>query len=165
MVNEEIAQLFERMARVLAFKGKDRFRIMAYERAAVSIRDLEVDPASLAGQGTLQEIPGIGHDLSEMIAEYVRTGKFKRYEQECRGIAPGLIDLMSIPGLGPKTLALLHKKFRVNCLRALSKCLEQAATAKLKGFGEKKNRQYPARYRSMGSEPEAHAARSRPAAI
>lgn len=138
MVNEEIARIFERMARVLAFKGQDRFRIMAYERAAVSIRDLEEDLASIAQQGTLQEIPGIGHDLAEMIDEYVRTRKMKRYDRECKGIAAGLIDLMSIPGLGPKTLALLHKKFRVNCLDDLKKCLDQAATAKLKGFGQKK---------------------------
>ena len=88
MVNEEIARIFERMARVLAFQGKDRFRIMAYERAAVSIRDLEEDLASIAQQGKLQEIPGIGHDLSEMIDEYVRTRKVKRYEQECKGIPP-----------------------------------------------------------------------------
>ena len=50
MVNEEVAQIFERMARLLAFKGKDRFRISAYERAAVSIRDLEQDLASVAEQ-------------------------------------------------------------------------------------------------------------------
>jgi len=56
MLNEEIARIFERMARVLAFKGKDRFRIMAYERAAVSIRDLDEDLASIAQQGKLQEI-------------------------------------------------------------------------------------------------------------
>ena len=47
------------MARVLAFKGKDRFRIMAYERAVVSIRDLEEDLASISQEGKLQEIPGI----------------------------------------------------------------------------------------------------------
>lgn len=138
MLNEEIARIFERMARVLAFKGEDRFRIMAYERAAVSIRDLEEDLASIAQQGALEEIPGIGHDLSEMIDEYVRTQKMKRYDRECKGIPPGLIDLMSIPGLGPKTLAVLHKKFRVNCLEDLKNCLDKAATAKLKGFGQKK---------------------------
>ena len=138
MLNEEIARIFERMARVLAFKGKDRFRIMAYERAAVSIRDLEADLASITQQGKLEEIPGIGHDLSEVIEEYVRTQKVKRYDQECNGIPPGLIDLMSIPGLGPKTLALLHEKFHVTCLNDLRSCLEQAATKKLKGFGQKK---------------------------
>jgi len=58
MLNEEIARIFERMARVLAFKGQDRFRIMAYERAAVSIRDLEEDLASIAEHGKLEDIPG-----------------------------------------------------------------------------------------------------------
>jgi len=138
MLNEEVARIFERMARVLAFKSQDRFRIMAYERAAVSIRDLEEDLASIAQQGKLEDIPGIGHDLSEMIDEYVRTRKVKRYEQECKGIPPGLIDLMSIPGLGPKTLALLHEKFHVSCLDDLKACLDKEACAKLKGFGQKK---------------------------
>jgi DNA polymerase (family 10) len=138
MLNEEIARIFERMARVLAFRGKDRFRIMAYERAAISIRDLQEDLATIADQGKLEEIPGIGKDLSEMIQEYVHTGKIKRYEQECKGISPGLIDLMSIPGLGPKTLAFLHKRFRVNSLEDLKASLDQAAMVKLRGFGQKK---------------------------
>ena len=138
MLNEEIARIFERMARVLAFKGGDRFRIMAYERAAVSVRDLEEDLAAIAGRGELEEIPGIGKDLSEMIAEYVRTRKIARYERECKGIPPGLIDLMSIPGLGPKTLAQLHKKFRIQGLEDLKRCLEKVSAAKLKGFGQKK---------------------------
>ncbi|MBZ5674979.1 MAG: DNA polymerase/3'-5' exonuclease PolX [Acidobacteriia bacterium] len=138
MLNEEIARIFERMARVLAFKGQDRFRIMAYERAAVSIRDLEEDLASIAEHGKLEDIPGIGKDLSEMIDEYVRTRKIKRYERECKGIPAGLVDLMSIPGLGPKTLAQLHQKFHIRSLTDLEHCLEKAAAVKLKGFGQKK---------------------------
>jgi len=138
MVNEEIARLFERMARVLAFKGGDRFRIMAYERAAVSIRDIEEDLASIAAAEKLEEIPGIGKDLSEMIEEYVRTGAITRYERECRGIPQELIDLMSIPGLGPKTLALLHRKAHVNDFESLKRCLDSEALTRLKGFGARK---------------------------
>jgi DNA polymerase (family 10) len=138
MINEDVARIFERMARVLAFKGRDRFRIIAYERAAISIRDLEEDLASIAKQGRLQEIPGIGKDLSEMIKEYIRTGSIRRYELECKGIPPGLIELMGIPGLGPKTLALLYKKFRIASLEDLQNCLDRAAETKLKGFGQKK---------------------------
>jgi DNA polymerase (family 10) len=51
VINEEVARIFERMARVLAFKGEDRFRIMAYERAAVSIRDLKDDLSSIVKSG------------------------------------------------------------------------------------------------------------------
>ena len=138
MINEEIARIFERMARVLAFKGEDRFRIMAYERAAVSIRDLEEDLSSIAQRGQLEEIPGIGKDLSEMISEYVATRKMKRYDRECRGIPEGVIELMSIPGLGPKTLALLHKRVHVSNFEDLKRCLDTGALLKLKGFGQKK---------------------------
>ena len=58
MLTEEIARIFERMAHVLAFKGKDGFRIMAYQRTAISIRDLKEDVAAIARRGKLQEIPG-----------------------------------------------------------------------------------------------------------
>src|SRR5579872_4915117 len=109
MLNEEVARIFENMARVLAFKGQDRFRIMAYERAAVSLRDLDEDLAKISAAGNLKDIPGVGHDLAEMIEEYVNTRTIRRYERECRGIPEGLIELMAIPGLGPKTLALLYK--------------------------------------------------------
>lgn len=138
MINEDIARIFERMAHVLAFKGEDRFRIMAYERAAVSIRDLKEDLASIADQGKLQEVPGIGKDLSEMIEEYIATHEIKRYSRECKGIPDELIDLMSIPGLGPKMLALLHKKAGINNLEDLKKCLDGEAILKWKGFGQKK---------------------------
>ncbi len=138
MRNEEIARIFERMARLLAFRGKERFRIMAYERAAVSVRDLEEDLAAIAARGELEEIPGIGKDLSGMIEEYIRSGRIARYENEAKGIPPGLIDLMTIPGLGPKTLALLHAKFHIRSIEDLRACLDKVATAKLKGFGAKK---------------------------
>ena len=131
MINEEIARIFERMATVLAFKGEDRFRIMAYERAAVSIRDLEEDLSSIAQKGKLDDIPGIGKDLSEMISEYVTTRKIKRYERECRGIPAGLIELMSIPGLGPKTLALLHKRVHVSNFEDLKRCLDTGCACPL----------------------------------
>ena len=138
MLNEEIARLFERMAHVLAFKNKDRFRIMAYERAAISIRDLKDDLAAIAENGKLQEIPGIGKDLSEMIEEYIATQAMKRYTSECKGVPDELIDLMSIPGLGPKTLALLHEKIGVTSFEDLKRCLESESVLKLKGFGQKK---------------------------
>jgi len=111
MVNEEIAEIFDHMARVLAFKGKDRFRALAYERAGSSLRGLEQDLAEMARAGKLEEIPGIGHDLSEMIEEYLKTGRIRRCEQEINSVPDGLIELMDIPGLGPKTLARLHQKF------------------------------------------------------
>ena len=127
MINQEIAQVFERMSHVLAFKGEDRFRVLAYDRAATSLRDFEGDLAATANAGKLDDIPGIGKDLSEMIEEYLQTHHISRFEKECRGVPNELIDLMFIPGLGPKTLAQLHKKFHIKGFKDLKRLLDSGA--------------------------------------
>ena len=138
MINEELAQIFERMARVIAFKAGDRFRIMAYERAATSLRDLDEDVTKVAEAGKLEELPGIGKDLAAMIEEYIKTRRVGRYERERRGIPDELIDLMSVPGLGPKTLALLHSELHVSSLEDLKRAIDNEALLRLEGFGAKK---------------------------
>jgi DNA polymerase (family 10) len=138
MINAEIAQVFEKMSLVLAFKNADRFRVLAYDRAATSLRDLKDDLATLAEEDKLEEIPGIGKDLSEMIQEYIKTHRIRRYERECREIPEGLIDLMTIPGLGPKTLALIHKKCHIKGFEDLKRALDSGVLLKLPGFKEKK---------------------------
>lgn len=138
MVNQEIAEIFDHMSRVLTFKGKDRFRALAYERAAGSLRGLDQDVTGLAREKKLEEIPGVGHDLSEMIEEYIDTGHIRRCEREMRNVPDTLIDMMDIPGLGPKTLALLHEKFRIKNADDLRRLIEKGSLGKLRGFGEKR---------------------------
>ena len=137
MVNQEIAGIFDRMAKVLAFKGANRFRVLAYERGAASLRDLKRDLREMPVE-SFEELPAIGEDLSAMIAEYLAKGRIARYEQERRGIPDGLIDLLSIPGLGPKTLATLNRSLKVRSLEDLKRALNGPAILQLPGFGEKK---------------------------
>jgi DNA polymerase (family 10) len=73
-----------------------------------------------------------------MIDEYLRTGRIRRFDQERRGISDELIDLMGVPGLGPKTLALLHKKLKVNSLEDLKRVMDSGAVLTLPGFRQKK---------------------------
>jgi len=138
MINEEIANIFERVGQVLEFKGKDRFRALAYERGARSLRGLEGDLDSMAAKGTLEDIPGIGHDLSAMIQEYLRTHHIRSCERELYKVPAQLLVLMDIPGLGPKTVALLHKKHHVKDFAGLQRLLESDALLNVKGFGEQK---------------------------
>ncbi|HEY6399883.1 MAG TPA: DNA polymerase/3'-5' exonuclease PolX, partial [Blastocatellia bacterium] len=138
MINQEIAEIFDHMSRVLAFKGKDRFRALAYERAAGSLRGLDQDVTGLARKKKLGEIPGVGRDLSEMIEEYIDTGHIRRCEREMRDVPDTLIEMMDIPGIGPKTLALLHEKFRIKDAGDLRSLIEKGSLRKLRGFGEKK---------------------------
>src|SRR5690242_19990876 len=114
MFNADIAHVFEKMSRVLALKGKDRFRVIAYENAARSLRDLDKDLSEIAAEGRLEEIPGIGKDLAGKIEEALHTGGVKQCEQECHGIPDSLLVLFEIRGLGPKTIALLHRRYKVN---------------------------------------------------
>jgi len=138
MINEEIANIFERVGQTLEFRGKDRFRALAYERGARSLRGLEGDLVSMAAKGTLEDIPGIGHDLRTMIEEYVRTHHIRRCEQELRRVPAELLVLMDIPGLGPKTVALLHKKHHVKAFPDLKRLLDTDALLGVRGFGEQK---------------------------
>jgi DNA polymerase (family 10) len=138
MIKDEIATIFENMSRVLSFKGGDRFRIMAYQRAALSLRDLKEELETTAKEGRLKDIPGIGTDLAAMIEEYIKTKRIRRYDQERKGIPDDLIDLMSIPGLGPKTLAALHKKLHITSFEDLKRALDSGSVTELPGFRAKK---------------------------
>jgi DNA polymerase (family X) len=136
--NADVAQIFEKMSRVLALKGKDRFRMIAYENAARALRDLDRDLSEIAAEGRLDEIPGIGKDLAGKIQEALNTGRVKKCEMECRNIPDSLLALFEIRGLGPKTIALLHRRYRVNTVDELKMVLDSGKLARIAGFGEKK---------------------------
>lgn len=136
--NDEIAQIFQKMSQVLALKGKDRFRIIAYERAAQAIRDLDEDLSDISAAGKLDQIVGIGKDLAGKIEEALQTGHVKKCEQECRSVPDSLLRLFEVRGLGPKTIALLHKQFRVNDLNDLQRVLDSGSLVGTSGFGETK---------------------------
>ena len=136
--NLDIAKIFEKMSRTLALKNKDRFRILAYENAARALRDLDRDLSEIAAQGKLEEIPGIGEDLAGKIEEALKTGCVKQCERECRGIPDSLLALFEIRGLGPKTIALLHQRYRVNTVDDLQRVADSGKLAGVAKFGEKK---------------------------
>jgi DNA polymerase (family 10) len=73
-----------------------------------------------------------------MIEEYIETGHIRRVEKECRSVPAKLIEAMDIPGLGPKTLALLHQKYRIKSLADLKRLINSGKLEKMRGFGEKK---------------------------
>lgn len=136
--NQDVARIFEKMSRVLSLKGKNRFRILAYENAARSIRELDEDLTKIAAEGKLEEISGIGQDLAGKIEEALRTGHIRQCDQECGKVPDSLLLLFEVRGLGPKTIDLLHRKYRVNTVDDLLRVLGSGALARTRGFGEKK---------------------------
>jgi DNA polymerase (family 10) len=138
MKNKELARIFNRIADALEYKGEMIFRIVAYRKAARVLDDLVEDIEVLHKEGKLSELPGIGLGIAKKIDEYLRTGKMKKYEEVTKDIPNTLLDMLDIQNLGPKTLALVHKKLGVKNLTDLKKVIEAGSLAELPQMGEKK---------------------------
>lgn len=138
MKNKELADLFEKMADILEFKDENPFKISAYRKASRILGDLIEDIGEVAGRGELKKIPGIGEGMAQKIEEYLKTGKVSKYEEVKKEVPDELIAIMGIPGMGPKTLALIHKERGVGNLSQLEKAVEDGSLIGLPGMGEKK---------------------------
>src|SRR2546426_9930296 len=139
MQNPDIARLFDEVADLLEIQDANPFRVRAYRNAARPIRDFPEPLAELVRGGTkdLTDIPGIGDDLAEKIAEIVTSGELKLHKQLAAKLPAGLLDLLRIPGLGPKRVKLLHKKLKVKSAADLAAALDAGRVRMLKGFGAK----------------------------
>lgn len=137
--NQHLAVLFQQMAEVMQILDKDRFRINAFARAARVLDDLHEDVAEIGPDlKELAKVEGIGKGTAERIAEFIETGRIEDHEQLMGQIPGGLMDLLDIPSLGPKTIALLWKQAGVDGMEALKSKLAGDALADLPGLGKKK---------------------------
>ena len=139
MQNPDIARLFDEVADLLEIQDANPFRVRAYRNAARTIRDFPEPLADLVRAGTkdLTDIAGIGDDLAEKITEIATKGELALRKQLAAKLPAGLLDLLRIPGLGPKRVKLLYKKLKVKSASDLSNALDQGKIQKLKGFGPK----------------------------
>ena len=137
MKNQEVAAVFKGIADILEIKGENPFRIRAYQRAAQNIENLAEDVASVAERGELENLPGIGKDLAAKINEILSTGTLKQYENLKKEIPEGLVELLSIPGVGPRTAKLLYEELRVASIDELEKLAREHKIQGLPGVGAK----------------------------
>ena len=138
MKNKELADLFGRMADILEFKDENPFKISAYRKASRIIGDLTQDIEEIAEGGKLKEVPGIGEGMAQKIVEYLKTGKVSKFEEVRKGVPDALIAIMDIPGMGPKTLSMIHKEKGISSLSQLERAVEDGSLVGLPGIGEKK---------------------------
>jgi len=138
MQNPDIARIFDEVADLLEIQDENPFRVRAYRNAARTIRDYAEPLADLVAQERdLTEIPGIGEDLAEKIETIVTSGELPLRKQLAAKLPAGLLDLLRIPGLGPKRVKLLYKKLKVKSATDLAKALDSGRVERLKGFGPK----------------------------
>ena len=121
MKNQEVAAIFNGIANILEIKGSNPFRIRAYRKAAQNIENLTEDIAAVAARGGLEDIPGIGKDLAGKIQEIIATCTLKVYEDLQKEIPSGIVSLLGIPGVGPRTAKALFDHFGVFSIEDIEK--------------------------------------------
>lgn len=139
MQNADIARLLGEVADLLEISEGNPFKVRAYRNAARTVAD-HPDPLAELVKGAefdLTDLPGIGGGIAKEITALVETGELPQRQQLVATIPPGLLDLLRIPGLGPKRVKLFHDQLKVNSVADLKEALEQGKIAKLSGFGPK----------------------------
>ena len=137
MNRQQIADVFAEVAILLELRGENPFRVRAYANATRIIEGLHEDLATLAAENRLTEIKGIGADLAAKINEMLTTDRLKFHDELKASLPAGLLDLLRIPGFGPKKTKAVHDKLQVDSLDKLEDACHAGKVAELAGFGEK----------------------------
>lgn len=140
MDNEQIARRFNRMASLMEIRGEDPFRLRSYRMAAEAIETWPIPLRKTAreeGAAGLQEIPGVGKAIAAKILELIEKGTFDAWERLTAETPETVLDLMELPGIGPKTAAMFHQKFKVASLDDLQKFVDGGGLETIAGVGPK----------------------------
>ena len=127
-------KIFYEIAELLDLLG-ETFKPRAYRRAARSIESLAEDLADIAHRGELEEIPGVGKAISGKIQEFLDTGKVKALEELRAKVPRGLVELLQIPDVGPRTVQKLQAELGISTIEQLQEALDSHRIRDLPGFG------------------------------
>ncbi|MBI3953630.1 MAG: DNA polymerase/3'-5' exonuclease PolX [Chloroflexi bacterium] len=150
MNNAQIADILDAIASLLELKGEERFKVVAYQRAAraIALHPKEMVLALKEGDD-LRAIPGIGKSIAEKIEELVRSGRLEYFEELKAQFPPGVTELLHIPGVGPKTALKLVQELGVTSLEELEAAVADGRVAGLPGLGAKSAENIERRLREL----------------
>jgi len=137
MKNLELSRIFEQIAKILKIKGENPFKIRAYEKITLVLENLPIDIETIYQQEGLNNIPGVGAGIAKKIEEFLTTGKLEYYEKLKETIPSGVIELLDISEVGPKTAKLLYEQLEVDNIEKLEKVVRGHLIKDLPGMGEK----------------------------
>ena len=139
MTNAKIADAFEQVADLLEFQGANPFRVRAYRNLARTIRDLPEPVTAIIDDPArdLTEIPGVGKDLAGKVEQLVHTGRLEMLEELKQQVPESVLDMLRIPGFGPKKAKAVYEQLGVKTLDDLREACLKHQVCQLKGFGEK----------------------------
>lgn len=135
--NRQLAEIFRKIADMLEIKGEVIYKILAYRKAADSLDNLGRDVSEVWREGKLTAIPGVGKAIAEKIDELLSTGRLEFLEKLKREVPESLVDLLQVPDLGPKKVALFWKELGVTDLAGLEAAAREGKLRNLPGMGEK----------------------------
>lgn len=137
VTNDEIAERLREIYQLMQLAGENRFRAIAFDRAAQTIESLNEDINTYIENDNLTDIKGIGDSIAEDIKSYAKTGKIEVLENLRQQIPEGIIKWLDISGLGPKNIAKIHKELGISELDELKAACQDGRVAELDGLGEK----------------------------
>lgn len=137
MKNLQLSWILREIADLLELKGDNPFKIRAYRNAAHQVEHLPIDIGELGAEGRLREIRGIGPALEKKIDEWLSTGQMTYYNKLREEVPPGLLDLSTIPGLGPRLVVTLHRELGIESIDDLETAARGRKVRQVKGIGGK----------------------------
>src|SRR5438309_35983 len=137
MNKDQVAEILVEIGTLLELKGENPFKTRAYANAARILEGLSESLDQLIAEDRLGEIKGIGEGLQKKITELVSTGKLAYYDELRASIPPGLVEMLQIPGLGPKKVKALNDKLGIETIEQLEAACKAGKVATMDGFGEK----------------------------
>jgi len=135
IAKSDIARIFEEMAEILDILGENPFKVRSFENAARAIENLPGDIGGMIASGALLEVKGIGKSIFSHVEELHKTGRLGAYEELKAKVPAGLLDILRIPGLGPKKVKALYEKLGVKSIDDLEQAANDNQIAPLDGFG------------------------------
>ena len=134
---KEAAIFIEEYGVLLELSGANAFRVRAYTNAVRTLEMLETPLDALIAAGTLGEVKGIGKSVGELVLEFADTGTATAYEELRASVPDGLLDMLRVPGLGPRKIIAIREALGIEDLDALALACGNGKLAELKGFGKK----------------------------
>jgi DNA polymerase (family X) len=137
MTNQEVAEKLREVYNLMQLAGENRFRAIAFDRAAQTIEGLNEEIIIYIEEDSLTEIKGIGKSIADDIKAYHETGTMPVLESLREKVPKGLIEWLNISGLGPKNIAKIHKALGITEIAELKEACQSGAVAGLPGLGGK----------------------------
>jgi len=137
MQNQDIVQVFNEIADILQMQDENLFRIRSYRNAASIIENFSEDLNAVYKNGALLKIPGVGESIAQKIEELIKTGECKLHQELLKKIPHGVLEIMRVPGMGPKHAMLVYKELGVDSLNRLRRAAEAGKLEILPRMGKK----------------------------